>query len=208
MATSGAVLGPILDGFHSRFGVLLYHDPAPFPVFLGGVELCQTAVWVPPLFGLAGIIIGTLYAVFDQLLDTPHEKRSPATAVVLLGILSFVLQYYLSGLLFGPLGPLGAGPDWRLARGAAEALLWAAAVAHWRVFDGTQTGLVVSALTAVGGPGIEIALLNAPGLDLYAYASSDILGFPTWAVAVYFCGGPAVGNLARATFRALKGSGD
>lgn len=199
MAASGAALGPILDGFHSHFGVLRYHDPPPFAVFLPGtsLELCQTAVWVPPLFGLAGMIIGGLYVLLDQVLGTAAQKRRPALPTVLLGIGCFVLQYYLSGLA---LGPAGIGID----RLAGELFLWVTAAAHWWIFDCTQAGLVVCAMTALGGPLIEVALLNAPGTDFYAYAMPDVLGIPTWIAAVYFCGAPAVGNLARATLQALR----
>lgn len=199
MGVSGAALGPILDGFHSRFGVLRYHNPPPFPVMLGNFELCQTAAWVPPLFGLAGIIIGTLYVLLDQVFSTPDTKRDPDIGVVVVGILCFVLQYFLSGILLGPLGFFGAEPAWW-----APVFLWVTAMAHWRLFDGTRAGFLVSALTAIGGPAIEVGLLNAPGLDVYAYASGDLFGFPTWAIAVYFCGGPAVGNLARAVFRRME----
>jgi len=210
MAVAGAALGPVLDGFHSRFGVLRYHNPPPFPVQVGGIELCQTAIWVPPLFGLAGLLIGALYVLLDAALGTPAERREPGPGRVALGIGLFIAHYYASGLLLGPLGLLGAGASagpgeaaWWLA-GAVELLLWATAVAQWRFVDGSRAGLVVSALTGLGGPAIEVALLNAPGWDLYAYAAPDLLGIPTWIAAVYFCGGPAVGNLARLVLRWAK----
>lgn len=105
----------------------------------------------------------------------------------------------------GALGPAEQSPGepaWWLA-GGAQLLLWALALAHWRAFDNTRAGLVVSSLTAIGGPMIEVGLLNFPGWDLYAYAYPDLLGIPSWIAAVYFCGGPAVGNLARLVFNAM-----
>ncbi|CAE8674130.1 unnamed protein product, partial [Polarella glacialis] len=45
-----------------------------------------------------------------------------------------------------------------------------------RVFDNTRAGLAVAVLTAVGGPLIEVFLVNAPWWDLYAYNRADILG--------------------------------
>lgn len=203
MGASGALLGPVLDGFHSRFGVLRYHDPAPFAVMLGNVELCQTAAWVPPLFGIAGMLIGTLYILLDQALDTKEDRRRVEIWKVLLGIACFIAQYYASGLLLGTHGVLGpgiaSGPEnfaWWLV-GASELFLWVTALAHWRFFDGTKAGIIVAALTALGGPAIEVLLLNFPGWDLYAYAAPDLFGIPTWIAPVYWCGAPAVGNLAR-----------
>jgi len=209
MALAGALLGPCLDGFHSRFGVLHYINPPPFPVEVGGLELCQTAIWVPPLFGLAGVIIGVLYILLDAYLQSPSDSRSPGLSVVLVGIICFVLQYFASGVLLGTLGPLA---DWSrvgqmgpFSLNFAEAALWGAALLHWRVFDGTVAGFLVSLMTAIGGPLIEIGLLNAPGAELYEYFKPDVLGIPTWIAPVYFCGGPAVGNLARFVF-ASQGS--
>lgn len=212
MAGAGAFLGPLLDGFHSRYGVLTYHYPAPFAVQVFNFELCQTAAWVPPLFGLAGIIIGTLYVILDGLLQSPPESLAPSGTKVLLGIACFVLQYWLSGVLLGPGGVLlqglalgdvpGGVTTWLL--GGSQVLLWILALAHWRFFDNTRTGAIVSALTALGGPLIEISILNFPGWDVYAYALPDILHIPSWITAVYFCGGPAVGNLARAALRSIQ----
>lgn len=204
MASAGALLGPILDGFHSRFGVLTYHNPAPFAVEVFNFELCQTAAWVPPMFGLAGIIIGTLYAVLDRFLQSPPESLSPSGAKVLLGIACFVVQYWLSGILLGPTEGLALGGEWLL--GGSQVLLWLLALAHWRVFDNTRAGAIVSALTALGGPLIEIGILNFPGWDVYAYALPDFFRIPAWISAVYFCGGPAVGNLARAALRGIQRS--
>ncbi|KAJ1492195.1 hypothetical protein T484DRAFT_1772148 [Baffinella frigidus] len=56
MAISGALLGPILDGYHSAFGVLRY--TVPHDVFLGPLFVCQSDFWVPPMFALAAVILG------------------------------------------------------------------------------------------------------------------------------------------------------
>jgi hypothetical protein len=46
----------------------------------------------------------------------------------------------------------------------------------------------MSLLTAAGGPLIEIALINGPGL--YHYTHPLIYGVPTWIPWVYLCGAP------------------
>jgi hypothetical protein len=62
----------------------------------------------------------------------------------------------------------------------------------------------MSAATALGGP----ALLAAPPAlgahPLYAYAHPQLLGVPLLIVPVYFCGGPAVGLLARRVWASLQ----
>ena len=63
MIVCGAALGPFLDSYHSLFGVLSYDTPLVFPI-LGSIGegpallTCVTTFWVPPLFGLAGFLIG------------------------------------------------------------------------------------------------------------------------------------------------------
>ena len=63
MTLCGAALGPFLDSYHSLFGVLSYDTPLVFPI-LGSIGegpallTCVTTFWVPPLFGLAGFLIG------------------------------------------------------------------------------------------------------------------------------------------------------
>jgi hypothetical protein len=64
-----------------------------------------------------------------------------------------------------------------------------------------QTGLFVSLLTAVAGPALEIGLVNLTGL--YHYNGADFMGVVSWIPWVYMAGGPAVGNLARATWLSL-----
>lgn len=78
---------------------------------------------------------------------------------------------------------------------ALDGLLAASALAHWYAFDRTPQGFGMAALTAVCGPLVEIGLINL--LGLYDYSHPLVLGVPTWIPWVYFCGGPAVGNLGR-----------
>ena len=101
-------------------------------------------------------------------------------------ISAFTFQYWLSGALFS------SGLD----DGSILKIMTALASLGFFVFDGTLTGLVVSAATAVGGPLIEYFLINTT--DQYHYAHTEFMGsFPLWILPVYALGGPAVGNLAR-----------
>ena len=63
-------------------------------------------------------------------------------------------------------------------------------------------GFLLAALTSLCGPIIEIALINVE--HLYSYSKPSFLGIPAWIGAVYFCGGPAVGNLGRRIWYSLS----
>ncbi|CAM9809282.1 unnamed protein product [Ectocarpus sp. 8 AP-2014] len=189
MAAAGAVLGPNLDNYHSAFGVLAYKHPIELNV--AGHLIVTTDWWVPPLFAVAGAGIGALYILLDAALETPQAEREPLWRDVLLSISLFSFQYYLSGLLTA----VGC-PNWVLVGSLAVI-----AERVFYVFDATRAGLWVSLATATLGPLIEIFLVNAT--DLYMYNGADFFGVDSWIPIVYFCGGPAVGNLARTIYAKL-----
>eukprot|EP00956_Cyclotella_meneghiniana_P016575 scaffold26232_cov76-Cyclotella_meneghiniana.AAC.3 len=209
MTICGASLGPFLDSYHSLFGVLTYDTPLVFPL-IGTINdsdqallTCVTTYWVPPLFGLAGFLIGWLYVLFDAMKigqDTTYSVKSdpldPSVAKVLSGISYFTFQYWLSGLLFAH------GID----RTIILVLMSALATGGFIALDGTIPGLITSAATAIGGPLIEVGLISLLPEPLgYHYNDPGETGvFPLWIVPVYFLGGPANGNLAR-TFWQLLG---
>lgn len=148
------------------------------------------------MFALAGVILGVSHPLLDSWQARrggaqPRLGSDPPWAAVLACIALFVLQYAASGALEAPL--LGASLPGGVP--TLDALLWAAALVLWWGFDGTPQGLGMAALTAVAGPAVEVALINV--LHLYAYSHPVLLGTPTWIAAVYWAGGPAVGNLGR-----------
>ena len=173
LAVSGALLGPCHDNYHSAFGVLKYNAAAvPLTLTVGGNELLHTAAFVPPLFGFAAVLIGGLYVLLDQLLDTPVDARSPSPPAVLCGISFFTGQYWLSGLLAGPYAAAG------LPLAATHAVLLVTGLLSWQLFDRTRTGFAVGLMTAVGGTVIEMGLINF--LGLYNYLAADLLGVDSW----------------------------
>ena len=82
------------------------------------------------------------------------------------------------------------------ARARARALF---ALCGFAAFDGTRVGFAVSALTALGGPVIELAITGLT--DLYAYSATDVAGLggaiPSWIPSVYPAGRPSAGSRAR-----------
>ncbi|KAL7563165.1 hypothetical protein ACA910_014444 [Epithemia clementina (nom. ined.)] len=201
MTLSGAILGPFLDSYHSAFGVLQYDQP--IQAILWGSEeypALTTAWWVPPLFGVAGFLIGWLYILLDQVLETSNDQKRPTAPKIFIGISFFTLQYWLSGVLFSS-GLVDRSSILNIMS------LWAAA--GFAFLDRTTAGLITSAATAIGGPLIEVVLISKlnvifGGTGGYHYTDLGETGFfPLWISPIYFLGGPAVGNLARGIWSAL-----
>jgi hypothetical protein len=203
MALSGAVLGPFLDSYHSAFGVLRYDSPVTLTLWgTPDNPALTTSWWVPELFALAGIIIGWLYILLDEILPlpTPDASRAfPSPPKVLAGISLFTFQYWLSGVMFSSDVP----------NATILNVMSAIAALGFVVLDGSLTGFIASAATAAGGPLIEVGLLTLSRLGVlgaigYHYTDPGETGFfPLWIAPVYFLGGPAVGNLARGVWDAL-----
>lgn len=188
MFIAGALLGPVLDGVgHGNFGVLTYHTPSPFVVGIAGFQLFRTASWVPGLFGVAGLLIGGLYWILDDALSSPRSSQWSSVTWTLQAVACFAANYIASGFLWSH--GMGAGPL------ALILAVWA--LACWWFFDGTTAGLMIAVLTAIGGPLLEVGLVNAPWWDLYAYNQADFYGVDSWIPWVYLCGAPAVGCVAR-----------
>lgn len=190
MGSASAVLGPLLDGMHSRYGVLKYKHP--IQIFLiPDTYLLETSIWTPPLFALAGIILGVCYPLLDDYFqeDVPAGGTNPPWSFVLFGIACFVGQYWISAVLESPLNGLHIFNFPYL-----DILLLWLAVLHWRYFDGTRHGAAMAILTAFAGPGLELFLIH---IGMHAYTNPNFLSIPSWIPWVYACGGPAVGNLGR-----------
>lgn len=194
LAASGAVLGPLCDGQHSKYGVLHYVNATMLNVPICNLQL-ETCWWVPLLFGFAAVILGVGHPALDDRTVhhgqfAPHYDVNPPWSVVMVGISAFVLQYAASGVLEVPLlYQAVAGVP------ALDTLLCGTAVLHWYAFDRSPQGMFMALLTAVAGPATEIFLINK--LGLYHYNHATWVGIPTWIPWVYFCGSPAVGNLGR-----------
>ena len=61
MAVYSAILGPFLDGYHGLYGVLVY-DRLRINLDVAGAHILGTSVWVPPMFGFAGLMMTVLCA--------------------------------------------------------------------------------------------------------------------------------------------------
>ena len=214
----GVVLDFLVPGFLKDLARIM---------FVNESGVLETGWWVPLLFGSAAVVIGVGHTFLDQkrirtsvrrareieirkgAQGAEQQVRSTAELIdkcpgkpafgfkpgwiavnVCIGVFSF--QYLASGILASPQSPL---VDGFLPYHLVDFILCVWALSTWRVFDGTAQGFFMASLTAVAGPAAEIVLINYG--HLYAYSHSDVFGIPTWIPWVYFCGGPAVGNLSR-----------
>jgi uncharacterized membrane protein YeaQ/YmgE (transglycosylase-associated protein family) len=182
-------LGMLLDNYHGLFNVLNYSPSGlSFKLLYQDHILLKSAIWVPALFGLAGLMMSSLIYLFDELFSTSEPKKSPSWPKVFYIISLFSAQYYISGLL-----------DYIDAPGVIlHITLLASALAGWFFLDNTRAGLFLGLLTGLLGPLVEIFLINF--LHLYTYRHADLFGICSWIPYVYFLGAPAVGNLARSFY--------
>jgi len=193
---AGAALGPICDYQHSSHDVLHYTDPT----ITAPIETCW---WVPLLFGVAGFLLGSGHPVLDRFMSTesrilglrqqPVTGYAPSWSQVFLCIALFYTQYWVSGVIDASDMSAGVLPDVVLA---------VTALSLWYSFDRTAQGLIWAVLTALGGPLLEVLLIN--GLHLYEYSHPDVYGIPSWICWVYFAGAPANGLLGRKIFNSLQ----
>eukprot|EP00879_Flechtneria_rotunda_P019077 GHRR01020029.1.p1 GENE.GHRR01020029.1~~GHRR01020029.1.p1 ORF type:complete len:315 (+),score=64.10 GHRR01020029.1:533-1477(+) len=212
MFASGAVLGPFCDGLHSQNDVLHYKNPSiQLNLVSGNFHWSfETCWWVPLLFGVAGLILGVSVPVLDRIAAGQWQHQGqpdcsatgpvpdPSWQTVLVSVSLFVTQYWLSGILEQPTLGQNLG---NTSIPILDTILASYALLNWALFDRTKQGIGMAALTAVCGPAIEMFLISKIGL--YHYSHPVVLGVPTWIPWVYYCGGPAVGNLGRRVWHDL-----
>lgn len=181
-----APLGMFLDNLHGQFGVLFYEQRGiPLSLTIGDFGFLKTALWVPILFGFAGIVMSLLAIIFDKQFKTAHDVAHPSWTKTIASISVFSFQYFLSGLL-----------DYNhVASLYIHAILAVFAVVGFYLFDGSQAGFLLALATTIAGPVVEVLLINVP--QLYHYTNADWMGICSWIPWVYFLGAPAVGNLTR-----------
>jgi hypothetical protein len=150
-------------------------------------------------------LIGWLYIWLDAVFYDDNTSAAdsnqmqtqlhPTIPKVLVGISFFTLQYWLSGILFAN----------HMDRTNILVIMSFLAAGGFFALDRTMSGFITSAATAIGGPLIEVGLISSlPDSWAYHYNDPGELGFfPLWIIPVYFLGGPANGNLARAFWNAF-----
>ena len=155
----GAVAGTVGDQIHVQFGVLRYRAPETW--------LFGQAMWVPVLFGFAGLALVNGEALFDGM--RPRGEPRPSRAGNLVPMALFYLAYLSTGLF--------QDSPWLLA--AALTVAWALRVARRPSRD-----RVVGALAVAAGGCLFEAALSSTGA--FTYREPDFLLVPAWLAPLYF----------------------
>lgn len=164
-----AVVGSILDGFHTFSGTTQYTH----------AFFAKMALWTPLIFGAAGLAIALTHRAFDAATGRPRPSLS--TRDIVIGFAIFTVVYFASGFL--------------PASNAVKLLLLAAvAIGMWWQYDRTWQGVVMIFVTAIIGCAAEWGLTS---LGVFMHLQPDLFAVPMWLPALYAVASVAIGNWGR-----------
>jgi hypothetical protein len=140
------------------------------------------AWWTPLLFGASVGIGGPIYAVGVRLIAGSRPRRPPPP------VRDLAVGFAIFGVLYFGSGYLPA------SNGVKLAILLCGAVVLFGWLDRTGAGAIMTLVTAVTGPLVEITLVH---LGTFVHLQPDFAGIPMWLPGLYLCAGPTLGQIAR-----------
>ncbi|KAG6555199.1 hypothetical protein Mapa_003238 [Marchantia paleacea] len=179
----GFLLGPPLDGLHSRVQLQVYD--------VGAVDILglKTNIWVPPLLGVFYAVVGLIQLALDRSLAPKDTIPKADLKKVTASFLTLALLLELSAEMYK------AGVPYNI-----EAyILFGLAELNWLLLENTWWGFALACFVGVACPLAEIPILKL--FDLWHYPKANLsifgVGVVTWVVCCYFFYTPFIGNLAR-----------
>jgi len=178
---TGATLGPVIDSLHNQ--CLLQYQVAPIsiPNIDGSGVLFASSWLVPPLLGVAYVVLGAVLPRFFQkaidvlspVFEEEQEMEQQKQSVVKLGLKAVAavastaaiikLSEYLVLHPGGQAGVLENTAAFESASVLEQQLLIliTAAVVQWAYLDGTLASLLVASVASIGGPLSELPFVAA-----------------------------------------------